>query len=75
MLPLLALSVASAYAGERETFDFGWKRTGGRAAHKTAHNKAEDMKALVLPPEPSAAAPWLLPQDLGCMSRPQLFFL
>ena len=25
MLPLLALSVASAYAGERETFDFGWK--------------------------------------------------
>ena len=49
--------------------------TGGRAAHKTAHNKAEDMKALVLPPEPSAAAPWLLPQDLGCMSRPQLFFL
>ena len=25
MLPLLALSVASAYAGDRETFDFGWK--------------------------------------------------
>lgn len=25
MLPLLAMSVASAYAGERETFDFGWK--------------------------------------------------
>ena len=25
MLPLLALSVTSAYAGERETFDFGWK--------------------------------------------------
>ena len=25
MLPLLALSVASAHAGERETFDFGWK--------------------------------------------------
>ena len=25
MLPLLALSVASAGAGERETFDFGWK--------------------------------------------------
>ena len=25
MLPMLALSVASAYAGERETFDFGWK--------------------------------------------------
>lgn len=25
VLPLLALSVTSAYAGERETFDFGWK--------------------------------------------------
>ena len=25
MLPMLALSVASAYAGERESFDFGWK--------------------------------------------------
>ena len=25
MLPLVALSVASAYAGDRETFDFGWK--------------------------------------------------
>ena len=25
ILPMLALSVASAYAGERENFDFGWK--------------------------------------------------
>lgn len=25
MLPLLALSMATAWAGERETFDFGWK--------------------------------------------------
>ena len=25
LLPMLALSVAAAYAGERESFDFGWK--------------------------------------------------
>ena len=37
--------------------------------------ETEDTEALVLPPEPSAAAPWLLLWDLGCTSRPQLFFL
>ena len=42
--------------------------TGCRAAHETAHSGAEDTKALSLPPGPRAAAPRLLPQDLGWVS-------
>ena len=37
--------------------------------------ETEDMEALVLRTESSAAAPRLLPQDLGWVSGPQLFFL
>lgn len=37
--------------------------------------ETEDMEALVLPSEPSAAALQRLPRDLGWVSRPQLFFL
>ncbi len=40
ILPLIALGVAAAYAGERETFDFGWKfkyyGTGDGPAHASS---------------------------------------